>query len=86
MAALLMAKPKESASQGDFVPRTGSSTVRLSADLAYMVGWICEIEELTSIELLDPLLRKSVEARFERIRPTVQQIEELKRKGKPKEG
>jgi hypothetical protein len=57
---------------------SGSSSVRLASDLARMVKWICEIEKLRAHELLDPLVRPQITARFERIREKAEEIERIK--------
>lgn len=59
---------------------TGSQSVRLSLDLARMIAWICEIEGMKAHELLDPILRAPISARFERIKKRAEEIEKIKLK------
>jgi hypothetical protein len=53
---------------------TGTRQVRVNGDIGEMIGWIYEIEGVSSAVLLDPLVRPQVTARYERIRATVEKI------------
>lgn len=69
-------KKKTQEVNGEIV--TGSQSIRVSQDLARMVAWICEIEGLSALELVDPLIRPSITARFERIKKQIEEIEKIK--------
>lgn len=71
--------PKEDGS-GD----AGTRMVRLYNDVADMIGWIVELEGGTAAQLLDPLIRGPIIARFERIKPQVQKIKKARDEAKPK--
>jgi len=71
----------------------GSDTVRVSSDMKRMVKWICEIENISSVELMDWACRDRITSRFapfaadveneERIEAEKKaRLEELKRKAK----
>ena len=59
--------------------------VRVHGDLADMIGWLVRIEGGTVAGLLDPLLRPQLVARYERIRPAVEQITKLRESAKKKD-
>lgn len=78
-------RPSKEDSSGD----AGTRMVRLYNDVADMVGWIVELEGGTAAQLLDPLIRAAILARYKRIEPQVIKIkkarEEAKRKPTPGE-
>lgn len=57
-----------------------SATTRIAGDLARMIVLICEMEGISTHELLDPILRPSVTARFDRIKKQIEEIERIKQK------
>ncbi len=61
--------PKENGS-GD----TKAKMVRLSNDLAGMISWIVKLEGGTASQLLDPLIRGPIQARYAKIKPQVEKI------------
>lgn len=54
--------------------------VRVADDIADMLSWLSDIEGTNIADILDPLVRPQVTARFERIRPTVEAIKAAKAK------
>lgn len=54
--------------------------VRTYEDIADMLAWINEIEGENVADIIDPLIRDGVTARFDRIRPTVDAIKAAKAK------
>ena len=61
-----------------------SQSIRVGSEIARMVSWICEIEGITSVELIDPLIRPAILARFERMKKEVAEIERMQEKLKEK--
>jgi hypothetical protein len=82
MGVMTMAKAPRTGESAPLPIGPGTGTVRVNGDLAYMISWICELEEIKSPQLMDPLIRPQILARFEKHRETVEGIEELKRKGR----
>ena len=75
-----MARPKKRVDgdeQSDF-----TRLVRVNADLADMIAWIVRIQGGTAAQLLDPLLRPFVHAKFEQIKPMVEQIAKIEQLAK----
>lgn len=51
-----------------------SHQVRVNADLGEMIAWIARVEEVSTSQLLDPMLRPQILARYERVRPSVEKM------------
>lgn len=47
---------------------------RINDDLREMLAWIVRIEGGSSAQILDPLIRPEIEARYARVKPTVDRI------------
>jgi hypothetical protein len=52
----------------------GTKQVRLMEDLAEKCAYIVKVEGGTTAQLLDPMIRDEVEARYERHRPAIEKI------------
>lgn len=52
-----------------------SRQVRVAADLAEMIGWIVRIQGGTVAQLVDPLLRPQIAARYAALRPAIEAIQ-----------
>lgn len=61
-------------------PERGTTHVRVMDDVAEWIGWIYEVEGISSAILLDPLIRSSIEARYKRIETIVETIKEARSK------
>ena len=48
--------------------------VRLSNDLVDMISWLAHIEGGSAAQIIDPLVRQAITARYEGIRPLVEGI------------
>lgn len=62
--------------------------VRLQNDMADMISWIVKLEGGTAAQLLDPLIRGPIKARYKRIEPQVKKIKQAQeeaRQNKPEE-
>lgn len=57
---------------------TQTRGVRVYEDLGEMLAWIAEFDGETIAEIVDPILRPTVEDRFEVIRHRVEQIKAAK--------
>lgn len=64
-------------------PERGTTHVRVMDDVAEWIGWIYEVEGISSAVLLDPLIRHSVEARYKRIESVVERIKEARASMEP---
>jgi hypothetical protein len=53
---------------------TGTKMVRINADLVNMLSWIARLESISTAQLIDPLIRGPVEARFKLIEKEVAEI------------
>lgn len=40
--------------------------IRVNADLGEMIAWIARVEDTTTAQLLDPMLRAQIQARYKR--------------------
>lgn len=52
----------------------GTRQVRVMEDIAEMCGWIVRVEGGTTAQLLDPMVRAEIEARYERHRAAIEKI------------
>jgi hypothetical protein len=52
----------------------GTKQVRIMEDLAEMCSWIVRVEGGTTAQLLDPMVRAEVEARYERHKAAIEKI------------
>lgn len=59
-----------------------SRQVRVSADLAEMIGWIVRIQGGTVAQLVDPLIRPQISARYAALRPAIEAIEAAEAKAR----
>lgn len=50
--------------------------VRLANDVAEMIGWIVKVDGGTAAQLLDPLIRAPIQARYRQIQPQVERIKQ----------
>ena len=60
--------------------------IRIHGDLAEMIGWIVELQGLKTANLLDPLLRPAILARYKQIEPEVLAIKKLRDAARKKSG
>jgi hypothetical protein len=51
-----------------------SHQIRVNADLGEMIAWIVRVEETTTAQLLDPMLRAQIVARYKKIEAAVEEI------------
>lgn len=49
--------------------------IRVAEDLGQMIAWVADIEGVAIPDLVEPLLRRAIQERYERIRPAVEKIE-----------
>ena len=82
-----MGRPKNPDGSGDIYARP----VRLPKDLAYMIGWICDLHKprpgepkLTAAALIAPLIRGPIEARYAIIKPQVEKIKKARKEAEEK--
>lgn len=82
MAGSRGGRPKKGTEAG------ATATVRVFADLAEMIGWIVRLEGTPSSNLIDPLIRPQITARFETLRKDIDAIKriESRHKGDAKAG
>lgn len=68
-------------------PKNGQQSktgmVRVRADVEEMIRWICRIENVTSSDLIDPLVRQRITEQFEKYRPIIDQIKMAEKQAKP---
>lgn len=76
MAGGKAGRPKKGAEAGS------TATLRVFSDLAEMIGWIVRLDGVSSANLLDPLIRPQISARYETIRKDVDAIKKLEAKYK----
>lgn len=76
-----MGRPPKEDGSGDGKARM----VRLQNDIADMISWIVKLEGGTAAQLLDPLIRGPIKARYKRIEPQVKKIKQAQEEAKPKE-
>jgi hypothetical protein len=63
----------------------GTRMVRLYTDLADMIGWIVKLsgkKGYTAAQLVDPLLRPQIVARYDQIKPQVDKIKKAQAEAK----
>jgi hypothetical protein len=62
--------------------------VRLPTDLAEKLGWLVRLskEKKTAAQIVDPMIRPQIEARYEKIRAEVEDIKRSEHKAKNKPG
>ena len=61
-----------------------NQTIRVGSELAHMISWICEVEGTNASELVVPLIKAAVTARFEKMKKEVQEIEKIQARLKEK--
>lgn len=61
--------------------KKGTTHVRLFTDLAEMIGWIVRVEKKTgkdgAAQLLDPMIRAQVTARYNKYLPHIQKLKQM---------
>ena len=77
----MAAKQKKSAVADDGGPGGSTRQVRVKSDVAEWLGWIYDIEGVESSELLDPLVRGPVLARYKRIEADVEKVKRTRAEG-----
>ena len=60
-------------------PKPPTALIRVPPDLAAMLSEVCRLHGMTAAQLVDTILRKQIEARYEAIRP---QLIELAKQSK----
>lgn len=65
--------------------KTPTKMVRISTDLVDMLSAIIEVEGVTISDILDPLIRPQVTARYQKIKDRYEAILKLKSKAKRSE-
>lgn len=63
-------------------PKPATTFVRVPPDLAAMMAEVCRLHGVTSAELLDTLLRKQIEAKYQAIRPQLVELAKLSKEAK----
>lgn len=53
----------------------GSHQIRVAPDLGEMISWIIRLEGGTTVQLLDPMIRAQLTARYEKHKPAVEKIQ-----------
>jgi hypothetical protein len=48
--------------------------VRVRADLAAMLRWVCDVRRMNSADIIDPLIRDAVTEEFSRLYPLIRQM------------
>ncbi len=59
--------------------------VRLNDDLAEMIAWICRINDVSSAQLVDPMLRPQITARYAALKHHVEAIKDAEEKARQAE-
>lgn len=82
----LMAEKRTKWMSDKLASLTGTSSVRVSADLAYMISHIGDILKIKQHALLDPLIRDHVETLFADIEDVVERTERIRDKFAAEQG
>ena len=62
------ARPKRADETG------GTTMIRVNADLAEMIAWVARLENTTAAQLVDPLVRAPVSAKYARHTVAIEKI------------
>lgn len=54
--------------------RGGTTHVRVFEDIAEKVKWVAKALDVSQPQLLDPLLRDQIEAKYEKLRPLIEKM------------
>lgn len=67
MAALLMGKRKKPDPDDAGLKATSTGSIRIKPELAYKLRIVCEAEQKSAADFLDPLIRGPIEMHFKRV-------------------
>lgn len=84
MTGLLMPRRKKEADRSPPEESAAKTQqVRVNGDLAKMLGDIYDVTGEPTAQFLDPLIRASVQAEYDRLRDLIEKIERVRKKGRP---
>lgn len=52
--------------------------IRVFPDIAEMISWITEMQDIKTANLVDPILRPAILMRYEQIKPEIEAMKKLK--------
>ena len=87
--AQLLAAPMARSNRGRPTKEEGAAEtklIRVHGDVAEMIGWIVELQGIKTANLLDPLIRPAVLARYKQIEPEVEAVKKLREAARKKSG
>lgn len=65
-------RPKKGEGESD------TRLIRVFPDIAEMIAWIAEMQDIKTANLVDPILRPAILMRYEQIRPEIEAMKKLK--------
>lgn len=48
--------------------------IRVNADLGEMIAWIARVEDMTTAQLLDPMVRAQIQARYKKHEAVIEKL------------